>query len=358
MAHENELMVDPAFFRAFQNQFPAVQQLEAQLRRGKIRNEITQFHYDMVLHLGDEASVLSPQWQEGINSLEKITSLLPADPTGTIGFRGLPNARVQQELRAVDALQAANEQTKIEELRETLKSAPTGIEPEDLWALGAANKRKTTILPSTSGSLAKMDVIFGPVDQESKMAAWEGRADRPPVAYTSQPFFESKQKPLVTDLRAFLEKNLPDYMVPSFFEILPALPQTPNGKIDRKALPKPSGQTVTADKPYVAPRNPVETKLAEVWQQALGREKVGIHDNIFEIGGDSLLIFQITARANQSGLPVSLRQVFQLRTIAELAAALNATPSNEGTPVAATPAPLTRVSREAFRRPRANSPTP
>jgi len=135
--------------------------------------------------------------------------------------------------------------------------------------------------------------------------------------------------------------------VPSFFEVLPALPKTPNGKINRKALPKPSGQSAATDKTYVAPRNPVEVKLAEVWQQVLGREKVGIHDNIFEIGGDSLLIFQITARANQGGVPLSLRQVFQLRTIAELAAAVN-TP--EGRAASGAPTPIAAVSREAFRR--------
>jgi amino acid adenylation domain-containing protein len=148
-------------------------------------------------------------------------------------------------------------------------------------------------------------------------------------------------KPVTAALRENLEASLPDYMVPAFFEVLPALPKTPNGKINRKALPKPSGPSAP-DKPYVAPRDATETKLAEIWQQVLGREKIGIHDPIFEIGGDSLLIFQITARANEAGLPVALRQVFQLGTIARVAAALN---SNQHTD-----APIARVSREAYRR--------
>jgi amino acid adenylation domain-containing protein len=351
MAHENELMIDPAFFRAIQSRFPAIRHLESQLRRGKIRNEFTQFHYDVTLHLGDALSARpAPSWQEGKNSLESITTFLTAHPVEAVGFRDVPNARLQHDLRAVEILQAAAEQTGVADLREALKSSPEGIEPEDLWALGAAQDRETTILPGVTGSLADMDVIFGPAKAHggpSKLVVWEGTADRPPAAYTNQPFFESAEKPLVTDLRGFLEKNLPDYMVPSFFEVLPALPKTPNGKINRKALPKPSGQSAATDKPYVAPRNPVEVKLAEVWQQVLGREKVGIHDNIFEIGGDSLLIFQITARANQGGVPLSLRQVFQLRTIAELAAAVN-TP--EGRAASGAPTPIAAVSREAFRR--------
>jgi len=353
MAHENELMVDPAFFRAIQSRFPAIREIESQLRRGKIRNEFTQFHYDITLHLGDAVPTrANPPWQDGKHSLESIAAHLAAHPAEAAGFRDVPNGRLQHDLRAVEILQGAADQMRVDELREALQSAPEGVEPEDLWTLGAAQGRETTILPGITGSLATMDVILGPAqasDGQPNVVAWEGKADRPPAAYTSQPFFESAEKPLVTDLRAFLEKNLPDYMVPSFFEVLPALPKTPNGKINRKALPKPSGQSAASDKPYVAPRNPVEAKLAEVWQQVLGREKVGIHDNIFEIGGDSLLIFQITARANQGGVPLSLRQVFQLRTIAELAAAVN---TSEGQPTSGTPKPIAPVSREAFRRPR------
>ncbi len=158
---------------------------------------------------------------------------------------------------------------------------------------------------------------------------------------------------LTHEIRGQLEKVLPDYMVPSFFELLPAFPRMPNGKINRKALPKPSAQAVASEQPYVAPRNAVESQLAEIWQQVLEREKIGINDNIFEIGGDSLLIFQITARATQAGISVTLPQVFQHRTIAELAAAFNTAGTSEKPAATGAPAPLTRVSREAFRRPRA-----
>jgi amino acid adenylation domain-containing protein len=354
MAHENELAAEPALFRALQEKIPAIKHVEVQLRRGKIRNEIAQFHYDVVLHLGEGNGVQSaPQWQEGAgDSLADITACLSAHPNEVIGFRGVPNARLQQDLRAVDALRAAADNLTVEELQKQLASMPAGIEPEALWDLGAAQGRAATVQPSANGSLATLDVIFAPAgagSAEPKIVEWQGAADRPASAYVNEPFIESADKPLVTDLRALLEKSLPEYMVPTFFEILPTLPKTPNGKINRKALPKPSGHAVTADKPYAAPRNPVEAKLAEVWQQVLGREKVGINDNIFEIGGDSLLIFQITARAGQLGIPLSLRQVFQLRTIAELSAALNMT---ELPAPSASAAPIARVSREAFRRPK------
>jgi amino acid adenylation domain-containing protein len=152
---------------------------------------------------------------------------------------------------------------------------------------------------------------------------------------------------LAARLRELLKRTLPDYMVPSYFQALDAFPITPNGKIDRKALPAPKIEQARASRPYVAPQGPVETKLAEIWAEILGRDKVGTQDNIFEIGGDSLLIFRIAARANEAGLPLAVRQFFQYRTIADLAAHVSGatTPDTSARPT------LVAVSREAFRRP-------
>ena len=150
----------------------------------------------------------------------------------------------------------------------------------------------------------------------------------------------------VVQLRQTLQTKLPDYMVPSFFEFLAAFPLTPNGKIDRKALPAPRVAHSSVERPYLTPEGEVETKLAEIWQRILGTERVGRHDDIFEIGGDSLLIFRIAAHANEASLPLTVRQFFEHRTIAELAA--HVAPPSGG---ASAPKPLQAVSREAFRRP-------
>ena len=150
----------------------------------------------------------------------------------------------------------------------------------------------------------------------------------------------------IAEVRAFLKQKLPDYMIPSFFELLPAFPLTPNGKIDRKALPAPKAEDAPASRPYAEPRGPVEFKLAQIWSQILGREKIGRDDDIFEIGGDSLLIFRIAARANEASLPLTVRQFFHLRTIADLAAQVG---NNSGNPNQ-TMRPLAAVPREAYRR--------
>src|SRR4029079_7260988 len=99
------------------------------------------------------------------------------------------------------------------------------------------------------------------------------------------------------ELRGFLAERLPEYMVPSAFVTLPALPLMPHGKVDRRALPEPDAAASALDPEFVAPRSPLERALADLWRQVLGVERVGVHDNFFELGGDSILSLQIIARA-------------------------------------------------------------
>ncbi|MBB6244969.1 condensation domain-containing protein, partial [Rhodanobacter sp. MP1X3] len=113
----------------------------------------------------------------------------------------------------------------------------------------------------------------------------------------------------------------PDYMVPSAFVVLDAMPLTPNGKLDRKALPAP-GDEAFAHRSYEAPEGEVETALAEVWQELLGVEQVGRHDNFFELGGHSMLAIQLMERLRRLGLSPEIRVLFAKPTLADLAQAL------------------------------------
>ncbi len=124
-----------------------------------------------------------------------------------------------------------------------------------------------------------------------------------------------------TELRAFLHQRLPEYMVPTALLVLQSLPLTPSGKVDRKALPAPDG-THLARSPYVAPRDEVERTLAGLWAQVLHVERVGVHDNFFSLGGDSLLGLRVVSQARQAGLDVTIRQLLQFQTVAGLAAAV------------------------------------
>jgi amino acid adenylation domain-containing protein/non-ribosomal peptide synthase protein (TIGR01720 family) len=129
---------------------------------------------------------------------------------------------------------------------------------------------------------------------------------------------QPQQTPTISQVRDFLKEKLPDYMVPSFIVILDSLPLTANGKIDRRALPPVESRT-GIEGTLVAPRTPVETKLASIWAKVLRVETVGINDNFFELGGDSILSIQIIAKAKLLGIELTLKQLFANQTIAELA---------------------------------------
>lgn len=122
-------------------------------------------------------------------------------------------------------------------------------------------------------------------------------------------------------LHDFLQKKLPEYMTPANYMLLDAVPLTSNGKVDRRSLAQPKSLQGSArdDKTYVAPQTETEQLLADIWAEVLRLDKVGIHANFFESGGDSLLGIQVVTKANQQGIDLKPRQIFQYPTIAKLA---------------------------------------
>ncbi|MFE9650118.1 amino acid adenylation domain-containing protein [Streptomyces sp. NPDC006365] len=119
------------------------------------------------------------------------------------------------------------------------------------------------------------------------------------------------------DIREWVAERLPAHMVPAAVMVLDALPLSVNGKVDRRALPTPSWET--PDRDFVAPRGEVERRLAEVWCEVLGFERVGVHDDFLALGGDSILSIQVVAKARRAGVRLTPRQLFQHPTIARLA---------------------------------------
>ena len=182
------------------------------------------------------------------------------------------------------------------------------------------------------------------VDQAVVMLREDTPGDKRLVAYLIP---SNGSTPPAADLRTHLLSKLPDYMVPAAFISLPSFPLTANAKIDRRALPVPDWAPAANGANYVAPRNPQEETFAKIWADVLHLEKVGVEDNIFELGADSLHVFQIAARANQAGIEVKPRQILQYRQISAIFSAIAADLATSGPAVKS--APLTAVSRAKYR---------
>jgi len=126
------------------------------------------------------------------------------------------------------------------------------------------------------------------------------------------------------ELRLFLRQRLPDFMIPAAFVALESLPVTSNGKVDLKALPAPGVSHNEPDDELHVAKTAVEEVLVGIWEKMLRIEHVGVHDNFFALGGDSILAIQVAAQANQTGLSLRPRHIFEHQTIAELAAVIGA----------------------------------
>jgi amino acid adenylation domain-containing protein/non-ribosomal peptide synthase protein (TIGR01720 family) len=331
LAQEEELVIDPAFFIALKRHFPQISHVQIHPKRGRHRNELTRFRYDVILHVGTEGlRVVEPQWldwrQEALTLADIYRLLAEAQPE-IIGLRNVPNARVQTELRILEWLTSAAETETVSHLQEALTQLQQdGIDPEQLWSLSAELPYDIDISWSAGGVDGCYDVVCrrrltaGLVESTTIVSSFaEPVHTKAWSDYANNPLQERLSRDLVLYLRRVLKERLPDYMVPSAFVVLETLPMTPNGKVNRQSLPPPNMVRLQSVGTFVAPRTSAESILAGIWAEVLRLERVSIHDNFFELGGDSILSMQIIARANQAGLRLTSKQLFQQQTIAELA---------------------------------------
>jgi 2-polyprenyl-3-methyl-5-hydroxy-6-metoxy-1,4-benzoquinol methylase/acyl carrier protein len=336
IALEKELVVDAAFFRTLQQAMPEIGRVEIQLKRGCYENELTRFRYDVVLHLGhNEVSqkhvkAKGPrhlQWAMDVNTVADLRDLLSNSEPDVLSIKNVPNARLAAPFRRMEFLAASPANMTLGEFRKRpTDPAVSGVEPEDLWALENEFPYTVEIGWSETGAIDTFDVRLkrhGVQLEESSEAATRRREPNW-RSFANSPSHAEPARDLLPMLRGFLAQRLPEHMIPSSITELKEVPLTSNGKIDRLAISRleVSNRRV-ASKTFEAPGTPAETSLAEIWAEVLRLERVGIHDNFFEIGGHSLLATQVISRVRERlGVDLPLRSVFESPTVSGLAQGL------------------------------------
>ncbi|HEY2136756.1 MAG TPA: condensation domain-containing protein, partial [Xanthobacteraceae bacterium] len=335
IGREQELLIDPDFFTALQDHLPRIGGVDVLLRRGGADNELTRYRYDVVLHVGDAGRQPATQdvdWSEVAGSTADIGKRLSVMCPSACRIRGVPNRRLAGDLAMLRLLDAGDAPATVDELRTTLrKQEPAGEDPETFRALEAFGY-DVSVGWTPGSSEGSFDVLL--IDRARAGAARESDRRRRTSAtpalsrYGNDPLTVTLVQQLGPRLRGSLQSRLPEYMVPSAFVFLDALPLTTNGKLDRGALPAPEGRPDVAG--YAAPGTPAEQILAAIWRDVLKIDRVGIDDNFFALGGDSILSIQVVARANEAGLRLTARQMFEHQTIAGLALLAGSVPASEG----------------------------
>ncbi len=329
MAHEKELWVDPAFFAALKTELARIGSVAIRLRRGRYQNEMTRFHYDVVLEVGGDPAVAGGpwlDWREGNWTLESVADHLGRARPEWLAFRGIPNRRVRGDIENARRMATASGEETVAGLSSDGTGA--GVDPEDFRALASDLAYQVESCWSAD-DYASFDVWLGRQDAAAKpapgFAVEQARGCKPWSSYTNNPSRAAAAARLQPELREHLRNRLPPYMVPAAFVFLEALPLSPNGKVDRKALPAPDLSRLEAEEAREAPRNPLERVLAGVWAELLGVDLAGIRDNFFELGGHSLTAVQMVSRVRDTfQVEMPLRALFDHPVLADFAAEVRA----------------------------------
>ena len=316
---EEELLFDTALMQNIETVLPRLTGVQFDLKRGETRNEMSCFRYDALLTLDNKPAAstapLRRDWQrdDSIQSLREVLTTLP--PEGLL-LTGISDARLQPEMLAAIRLREATPEVELSvaDLRAEIAASNEGIQPESLYKLAEELGLKLQMISAAPGSY---NVLF-----TSPGAALDGRCLLPARDMTleqccNNPMQGRIQRSLVPALKDHLRASLPEYMVPAVFAILDAFPLTPNGKIDRKALPAPDQ---TSTQTYTPARTPTEHKLVALWEDLLGVDQIGVLDDFFGLGGHSLLATQLVSRIrDQLQVNLPLNTLFDSPTIAGLA---------------------------------------
>jgi amino acid adenylation domain-containing protein len=326
IAAEEELSIDPRLFIALKQRFPQIAWVEIQPKRGHGDNELTQFRYDVTLHLGaDVQPKVVPwlNWQLDRLSLPQLQNRLMTEQPVHLGIRDVPNQRVQTALQILDSLKHPPTVSTVGELRQHLAQQPNlGIHPDRLYELGEQLGYTVSLSWWGSSQDGSFDAVFCRNNSTSEFVPeWELETvtAKPWTDYTNNPLYGKLVQKLVPQVRELSQQQLPSYMVPQAFVLLNALPLTPNGKVDRRALPTVDATRNLATG-FVSPQTPIEAQLVRVWSEVLGVERIGIKDNFFELGGHSLLATQVISRLREIfAVELSLQNLLEYPTIANFA---------------------------------------
>ena len=359
---ESELAIAPAFFYALRDHFPQIRQVQIRLSRGRTDNEMTQFRYNVLLHIDHQLGYQQKSLREvdfsKFNSiqhnwkLEPITvadiqkNLIETEPE-ILMITNVTNSRVNAAVKTANWLGNPEAPKTVGRMREVLQDSAEAIAPQDWWDLEMVLPYKVEITWSAQTDTGDYDVLLIRRGVEAMVdLPTPQKLDQSAYHYTNDPLQSQFARQLVPELRQYLGQTLPDYMIPSAFVPLETLPLTASGKVDRRALPTPGEDSIRSST-AITPLTPTESTLIEIWTELLHKQ-VNIHDNFFELGGHSLLATQMTSRVRDTlGRELPLQSVFEAPTVAQLAPLLERdTTSTPEIP------PLVRLDRSAYRRQR------
>jgi len=347
---EKDLLLAPEYFLSLTQNYPQICHVQVLPKYGQVENELTQFRYDAILHVGQtidlQTDITWHDWREIKSNPSQLETFLNANSSQVIGLRHIANPRFWSERYTQQWLVESKSSTTVAEYRQGLTQQPDeGVHVNHLRALAQAMGWQLEVSWLNTNGLGDYEVVFTPPHLANKPAQFTARrvgTDR--SRYTNTPVQGNSAAKSIHELRDYLKTKLPNYMIPSTFMVLEKFPLTPNGKIDHQALPEPESTTLATSTEFIPPQTQTEHIVAAIWAEVLGVTQIGRHDNFFELGGHSLLATQVRSHLQATfGLEIAMRSFFEKPTLVELSHLLDTTRQDE-LPLSS---PLTVVERSA-----------
>jgi len=319
---------------------------------------MTRFRYDVILRkrgnaMPDDAPTPPTVPCPEPCSIDALRLLLRDEPVA-LHVSGIRNARVAADVRAA-VLAAGGQGGTVGDLQAIPDTGLPPLDPEDVRTL---DPRYEAVIEFSRVHPDLIDVTFRHRTRQRALAPVRRDVARDASRATNTPFRRAASgTALISALREQARQKLPEYMIPSAFVIMDALPLTPNGKIDRKALPAPESPK-SASTTHKPPQNDVERGIVSVLRDLLGAVEVGVDDNFFDLGANSLMMVQASVRLRSVlGRPVPLVRLFQHPSARALAVALG--DAGQATDAAVKQSQdRAQIRKDAMQRPRGGARTP
>jgi len=325
LLEEDELALAPGFFSTLK--LPRISGVSFRLQRPTHDNELSKFRYTVIIEVGAAHIEPALPWADTHNPAD-IEHLLQAQRPARLGLRSVANSRVSIEVALAGRLaEAARQDAHLDTLKRQLtQESQRGVDPEVWWTLGERLGYTVAVGWSDNNTSGAYDVVFTAGSSEVNAPIGVPAQDSQGVT-NNHPMRGKLARALGPKLRALCQEKLPEYMLPAHFIMLPALPLTANGKIDKRALCLPSSLTTLKREDIVVAKNDLERTITAVWENILGLEHPSVTDNFFDLGGHSMLMVQVcNLLRDLLAKEVPVLMMFQYPTIRSLADALRVEP--------------------------------
>lgn len=318
---EEELNISPSFFGYAVDRIEGLKNATVMLKRGSYLNEMSKFRYDVLLsNTEPDLKPIVKDISTFSLPLQMIRDELDKCEDDILLIKGISNSRTDDDVIISEIADGLDDNVPISVLKQEISiRKKNSIDPNVLIKLAKKKDMKCICLVSESDKKC-YEALFMNGDCNVDAVMTVGRTSENNIGvFANAPEESNRVRQLVPQVTKLLKSQLPEYMIPSFFVIVSDFPVNSNGKLDYSKLPEPSTIKLLDDDFYVQPSTPIEKKIAQVWAEILGIEKVGIKNNFFEMGGDSILCIRAVSRINNAGIKLTPSDIFQNPTIEELA---------------------------------------